>query len=319
MIPWNKKTGSESKTTSDHIREMEEAVNDFCTRLSKDSKEFDAQKLFDALHNYIVSDGRLLYTNITNYVFSQKEEEKFGIIQTNLDSVIQYMYSEQFSKDYPWEEAQDERVNPYDRTKRTVLKMWDHMNLARRQYSLFHETDEEYERIVDKKMEVASADLLKEMNGQLISLVGIFTALSFLVFGGIESLDNIFAAVQDIPVTKLMIVGTIWCFCIMNLVFVFMFFVAKMTGLNIKSSQNVNANLVQKYPLIWWCNFVLITVLMFSCWAYYIKCEGFSNEAYSFLSKHPTIYFVAGTVSIIWVVIYSAIRIYKKSQETLDD
>mgnify|MGYP007007140284 CR=1 FL=1 len=34
--------------------------------------------------------------------------------------------------------------------------------------------------------------LTKEMNMQLISLIAIFTALSFIVFGGISSLDNIF-------------------------------------------------------------------------------------------------------------------------------
>lgn len=54
----------------------------------------------------------------------------------------------------------------------------------------------------------AELRLSKEMNGQLISLVSIFTALSFLIFGGISSLDNIFVGAKDIPVTKLMIVGS---------------------------------------------------------------------------------------------------------------
>lgn len=133
--------------------------------------------------------------------------------------------------------------------------------------------DDDYTKVVDEKMQAAGNQLSKEMNGQLISLVSIFTALSFILFGGISSLDNIFAGAKDIPVTKLMIVGTIWCFCIMNLVFVFMFFIAKMTGLNIKSSSDINANLVQKYPMIWWCNFVLIAVLMLSSWAYYVKMK----------------------------------------------
>ena len=168
-------------------------------------------------------------------------------------------------------------------------------------------------------MEVEGNKLSKEVNGQLISLVAIFTALSFIVFGGISSLDNIFEGVKDIPVTKLMIVGTIWCFCIMNLVFVFMFFVAKLTRLNIKSSKNINANLVQKYPLIWWCDFVLISVLIFSCWAYYIKCEGFSNVAYAFLSKYPTVYFVLGTLILVAIVSFFARKILKMAKEPMDD
>lgn len=316
MIQWDKKTETESKEqiASDQIRGMEEAVKDFCRRLSKDTKNFEPKIFFEKLHEYITNDNRLLYTHITNYVFSLEKEEQFGIMQTNLDNVINYIFSKQFSCDFSWDESQSNVADPYDRTKRTVLKIWDHINLARRQYVLFHETDKEYERIVDKKMEVASAGLIKDMTAQLISLVAIFTALSFLVFGGISSLDNIFIGAKDIPVTKLMIVGIIWCFCIMNLVFVFIFYIAKITGLNIKSSQDVNANIVQNYPMVCWCNFVLITIFVFSCWAYYIKCEGFSNEAYLFLSAHSTLYCIAGTALIAWVIILVAKKLCQLSK-----
>lgn len=315
MIEWDKE--KKSNSTSDYIREMEAAVDDLCERLSKDSKEFNPKLFFDILHSYIVKDDRLLYTNITNYIFSLEKEEIFGIMQTNLDKVINYIYGEQFDLDHEWTPSYKNQRNPYDRTKRTVLKLWDHMNLAKRQYSLFKMTDEDYSRVVDKKMEEAEARLTKDVNGQLISLVAIFTALSFIVFGGISSLDNIFAGVKDIPVTKLMVVGTIWCFCIMNLVFVFMFFIAKMTGLNIKSNQDVNANLVQKYPLIWWCNLVIVVILAFSCWAYYVKCEGFSSKAYSILQQHSTVYFIFGTLTIVSLALLGAIIIYKFSKADL--
>lgn len=318
MIEWNKDTKSvkcSAGAASDYIREMETAVDDFCERLSKDSKDFSPELFFDKLHDYIVKDERLLYTNITNYIFSLEEEELFGIIQTNLDKVINYMFSEQFELDHIWKPDYDYQRNPYERTKRTVLKIWDHMNLAKRQYEFFAIKDEGFSNIVDTKMADAELRLSKEMNGQLISLVSIFTALSFLIFGGISSLDNIFVGAKDIPVTKLIIVGTIWCFCILNLVFVFMFFIAKMTKLNIKSTQDVNANLVQRYPLIWWCNFVLISILGLSCWAYYVKSESISMEAYHFLRRHSGAYFVIGTVLIIGMIVGSAVKIYYLSKE----
>lgn len=316
MIEWNKDTQKQSDSVKDHIREMGTAVDDFCRELTNESQDFSPKDFFGKLYDYIHKDGRLLYTNITNYVFSL-DEETFGIIQTNLDQVIQYIYSEQFKLDYRCQNKRDS--NLYGRTKRTVLKLWDHMNLAKRQYSLFKMKDENYGKIVDAKMADAELRLSKEMNSQLISLVSIFTALSFLLFGGISSLDNIFIGAKDIPVTKLMIVGTIWCFCIMNLVFVFMFFVAKLTGLNIKSSQDVNANLVQKYPLIWWCNFVLISILCFACWAYYIKGEGFSRATYSFLYRHSTCFFILGTAMITGLIVLIAIKIYKLSKIELSD
>lgn len=40
MIEWDKRKEGKSNSTSDYIREMENAVDDLCERLSKDSKKF---------------------------------------------------------------------------------------------------------------------------------------------------------------------------------------------------------------------------------------------------------------------------------------
>ena len=82
---------------------------------------------------------------------------------------------------------------------------------------MFHQKDTDYEKIVDEKMEIVGAKISKEMNVQLISLVAIFTALSFLVFGGISSLDNIFDGAKNIPILKLIVVGSIWGLCCLYL------------------------------------------------------------------------------------------------------
>ena len=221
MIPWNKDAEEvdinkedvqkknlegEVDPKSDYIRKMENAMDALCELLAGDSKTFDAKAFFDRLHEYIYQEDRLLYTNITNYIFALNSEEKFGIMQTNLDNVIRYIYSDRFENDYPWKASHKNQRNPYERTKRTVLKLWDHMNLAKRQIATFNMKDEDYSKIVDEKMKIAANELSKEVNGQLISLVGIFTALSFLVFGGISSLDNIFAGSKDIPIIKLIII-----------------------------------------------------------------------------------------------------------------
>lgn len=316
---WSKQSKPVANSTSDYIMEMSEGVDDLCIRLSKDTKEFDPKIFFKTLHRYIKNEDRLLYTNITNYVFELETDEDIGVVQTNLDSVINYIYDQKFLEDFPWKPEYKNQRNPYERTKRTVLKIWDHINLAKRQMFLFNMTDEDYERIVGEKMRQAEIKLSKDMNMQLISLVAIFTALSFIVFGGISSLDNIFLGSKEIPITKLLIIGSIWCFCIMNLVFTFMFFIAKLTGLNIKSTEDVNTNLVQKYPLIWWSNLVIIAILTFSCWSYYIKSEGFSKDAYAFLNKNPTLYFGGGTISLLVLIICIGYKIYKLSKIEPED
>jgi len=308
---WHKQEKNSSNSSSEYIKTMELAIDGLCDGLLKESKEFSPKEFFREIHSYITKNDRLIYTNITNFIFCLEDEQRWSTFQTNLDNVINYVYSSQFPIDFPESEAKKPKQNLYLRTIRTILKIWDHANLARRQYLSFKVTDNEYSKIVQEKMKDAETKMTKEMNMQLISMVSIFTALSFLIFGGISSLDNIFLGVRDIPVTKLLIVGVLWCFCIMNLVFVFMFFISKMTGLGITSTQDVNANLVQKYPLVWWSNFILILILACSCWSYYIKREGFSSKVYELLNLHPVGFFTIGTIAIIIVFSFIAGIIYK--------
>lgn len=307
MIDWDK--GKDEKTISsvDFIQKMEKEMDEICKMLSEETKSFKAEDFFARINKYVVNNERLLYTHITNYIFLLSEEQ-FGILQSNLDSVIQYMGTMEMNGNAPEnEDADAER----ERTQKTIIKIWDHVNLARKQYILFCHKDEDYEKIVDEKMEMAEAKISKEMNIQLISLVAIFTALSFLVFGGISSLDNIFSGVQDIPIIKLLIIGCIWCFCIMNLIFTFMFFVAKITKLSVRSTDDVNANIIKEYPLVWWSNYVIISVLCLGCWLFFVYTRGYDKQIDSFIRRYDTCFVVVGTIAIGVAMVLIAKKLYK--------
>ena len=308
MLKWNKGIDEQVNSSSEYINNMESEMDCICKMLSEDTRNFNAKSFYDKIHSYIVSNDRLLYTNISNYIFTLNDEQ-FGTLQTNIDKVVHYVYSDQFKNDFQAENTKIERE--FQRTKRMILKMWDHVNLARRQYVLFQHKDDDYSKIVDEKMEIASTKIYKEMNGQLISLVGIFTALSFLVFGGISSLDNIFLGVKDIPVLKLIIIGSIWCFCIMNLVFVFMLFVARLTKLSIRSTDDINANIIQKYPLICWSNFVIIFIFIMSTWLYYIRKYGYTKMLDKFTESYACVVSVIGILLILFIGYLVAKQLYK--------
>lgn len=84
--------------------------------------------------------------------------------------------------------------------------------------------------------------------------------------------------------------------------------------MNIKSTSDVNANWVQRYPMIWWCNFVLISVLILSSWAYYAKRENITVGIYSILCRHSELYFLSGTAVITLVIVFGAVRLYRLSK-----
>lgn len=311
MLEWNKGKNTHVDTSADYIQQMANEMDGICELLMEDTNKFNKNKFFEKIHEYIVNNERLIYTQLTNYIFTIENEEKFGIMQTNIDSVVNYMYGEEYKEYYAKELNDRNKKREYERTQRTILKLWDHINLARRQYHMFQQNDEDYTKIVDSKMQDAETRISKEMSTQLIALVSIFTALSFLVFGGISSLDNIFLGAKDIPTLKLLIVGCIWCFCIMNLVFVFMFFVSKLTGLSIKSNDNLNANLVKKYPMVCWCNFAILSILCIACWIYYVRRYGYSQYIDNFISQNPTLFVLFGIGVIFLFMIIVAKKIYK--------
>ncbi len=63
--------------------------------------------------------------------------------------------------------------------------------MAQTQYSGLKQTDEEYKRKFQNSITPFQKELMKDMNAQLLTMVSIFTALAFLVFGGISSLGSI--------------------------------------------------------------------------------------------------------------------------------
>ena len=151
MLNWDKGKDEQKNSSADYIQKMGKEMDIICEELSKETKTFKAKNFFDKIHEYIMKNDRLIYTHITNYIFMLKEEN-FGILQTNIDSVVSYMYSDEYQQDFSeWLDDNQKKLE-LEKTQRTVLKMWDHVNLARRQYLMFQRKDTEYEKIVDEKM-----------------------------------------------------------------------------------------------------------------------------------------------------------------------
>lgn len=298
-------------STNDQLKQIQDEIDKLCQGLALESIHFNEMDFFYKLSLYISKYKRLLYTNITNYVCTLSEKQ-FATVQNNIDTAAHYIYSKDFEK----ASAKFSDKELVDTTKKTVLKLWDHINLARRQYQIFIATDEKYTEIAEEKVKNIIPTLTKDMNSQLIALVSIFTALSFLLFGGISSLDNILDGAKNIPILKLLIVGNIWCFCIMNLIFVFMFFISKLTKLDIKSTDDINANFIQKYPFIWWCNWFLISSGLSFAWIYYLKATDLMINIESYLFENSILFVIFITVLLLTLILISGIYILSNNGKT---
>ena len=252
-------------------KDMQDSILDLCRLLSRKTmvEESDWKKWVERLETYLeYQEDRLMYSAISNYIFDKTEEE-LGVFGTNLDSVLHYVEGETAKN------PKDER---WGKIFKAVLKFYDHSNLAVQQQKLVNKKRMDLEREVEVILTPKVSEITKEMTQQLVGLIGIFTALSFIVFGGISSLDSIFGAVQgslknEHSVLPVLIIAIAWALCMMNLLFGFMYFVIRITRLK-KPVDEEATNLVQRYPAVVLCNYVLVAMLVLFGGMWFAECNG---------------------------------------------
>ena len=142
----------------------------------------------------------------------------------------------------------------------------------------------------------------KEMNAQMITMVGIFTALAFLIFGSISSLDGIFEN-AELPFFKVISLSLVWGLCVLNLIFIFLYCIGKMTKLNFKTDLTSSANIFQRYPVVWWTNLLLVSLLLISMWGWFVQCSSIGLKIVELVNCSPWWFFAIGSIIIVILII----------------
>lgn len=316
-----------SQKTSSLI-DMQREMNIFFELLKVNNRNFDAENAFKSLMKYIRTYKRFLYSTVSHSVYDLANEDnsgkhasnhdRFGTLLSNIEKLVEYVDNDTNISNHVNAVREGEREAVYD-TQKAVWKIWDHVNLAHRQYDELRQSDSEYDEKFQNRIEKVQGKISGEMNAQLLSMVGIFTALAFILFGGVSSLENILSGIQEAHLLKLLIVGCFWALGMMNVVFVFLFCIGKMTKLNIKSSMSPDANFWQRYPVVCWCNYLLCALLVIWGWLYYCSNRGSDSWLENLLRTNPCWVSIIGTVFIIILIIYGFRIMYKKTKATVGD
>ena len=82
-----------------------------------------------------------------------------------------------------------------------------------------------------------------------------------------------------------------------------------MTGLNFKSNRDPDANLIQKYPIVWWSDLIILTILAGTLWTYYIRKESMDSwfVAWCHGSAWWAMWIGYGTIAIVFIVLVVAL------------
>ena len=249
---------SEPDLWSEKTQQAGNAIISLCTKLTVPSKKFKPEDWISDFGGYLEQYGRLPYTNISNFVFDLcNDSDTFDTLDINLHTVMNYWIRDM-------QKGEDPDVK--DKLWKTLLKFSDHISLARFQYTVYLNRKVDINNAVDVRIGPKIADASKELTSQLVGLVGIFTALSFIVFGGISSLKNLFDSLgtNTSNVFPVLIIAIAWAFCFSNLLLGFMYFILRVIGRLPEKAEN--KNLVQQYPLVFFVNYFLASAL-FVCLA----------------------------------------------------
>lgn len=293
-----------------YVQNRHNSIKDICEVLSCDTTKFlpelVVETAYDKIKEYKDTYFRWAYSDISNYLFAA-DEETAGKIISNIDSLRNYAY------------MRTSQVDPNIVSKRENIelaqfidKLWDHSNLAKNQKTAFSQKTDDIQNIVDDKITPRVNELENGLRKELISLIAIFTALSFVVFGGISALDNIFEGATSFPILQVLIIGCIWGLCILNLVFVFVFFVSKLTKLSICSTDDMDATLSQKYPFWIWSNFGILLILAIVLLVYFIDYSDSGYWLISWANHRPGLTLLLGLILIALIFGTSAYFIVKK-------
>lgn len=211
-----KKQSETSSSILMHKEVQKELVVIVCSSVMDDNA---IRNWADKLWKFQEAYAKILYSELSSFILDEKKDEIIQTVRENLSRISSFMDNEYLNKKI--------EIDSY----RFWLKYKDHCELAILQRKHYHisigEIEKEAKISALESVKQETDRIQKELTSQLIGLVSIFTALSFVVFGGINILSSILENVKLASITRLVCTGLLWTLCMSILFFIFVRFILK--------------------------------------------------------------------------------------------
>lgn len=255
--------------------------------------------------------NRLLYSVISSMVYSLSEYE-LNELEYTCERLVSYAYSIN-------NHQTDDRI-----ARKVVLKLSDHINLALAQERYINRLNDDslnnsfdkVDSFIEKSNEIETK--IDNMNGQVISILGVFTAIAFVVFGGISSASSIFKNINSASLPKLGVLTSIWSIAICNMVYFLLYFMSKMTGTNIKTNLRWNAPVYRRHPYIFLINSFLIAILLISAWFCVVEKATGNSWIVMIVANNKDFLLFGTLLLIILIVVFFIVLLFKMSSDRHD-
>lgn len=194
------------------------------SKLSNPIENFNFTEWMLEFSSFAETYDRFLYSAISSAILNENDENKITFVMENIKTVVERTRQDkQNMNDYPVsEEELSKNIVIISQAKyKMLLKLYDHCNLANTQRTVYNQTKQDISQMTDTSIKQKIGEYEKDITTQLISLVSIFTALSFVIFGGISVLDNLLQNIKTLLVIKTFLIATLWLICMSNVFILF--------------------------------------------------------------------------------------------------
>lgn len=196
------------------------------------------RKLFDAVNDFIKIHYRIPYAMITQQIYSI-DDDKYDIFTNRASICINCL------KDIIDNTQTEEAKEHYKMLLKSFVKIIDHINLASSQKELFDDINSSVSEAKDileeipqktddslKRLKNKVDELTNNISNQLISIVGIFVAVAFVMFGGMTLLNNLFdySRMNYIPIIEMLCLGSLIGLIIVDAIYAFILMVFYLTN-----------------------------------------------------------------------------------------
>ncbi len=178
-------------------------LNEICVSLSISNQEYSPDKTIYLIQNYLdisESFGRILYSEISNYIF-ELEVEQQGTFVTNLEALLNYT------------------INSYEleiEIKKAVARIYDHIQLAIYQTQNARNTFAKSEKQVEEDLR----NSVKGVEKEYIGILGIFSSVMLACIGGFIFSTAVFSNLEKASIYRLVFVVCLVGLVVLNIIYI---------------------------------------------------------------------------------------------------
>lgn len=245
------------------------------------SGSFDFKSWMLSFSSFEKDHDRFLYSKISQMIIMESDDERILSLISRIATIVERIILDKSitrDRQIKDDDFDNDKVRLSKEKYKLIYKLYDHCNLANTQRDAYNQTrnsikenvdasfEEKYKKEFDSKIKPEMESVQKEITSQLIGLVSMFTALSFIIFGGTQMLDSILDNIRLSTISRMICVGFLWTLCMSMLFYIFVWFIIKIMKPN---ETNIFTN---KFKKLFWIYIgilmlilIVFTVLSFVC------------------------------------------------------